>query len=90
MANDHSMNSNEWKIFNRDKKLFNQMQQNRYYCKCGHSVLITNKQEKAFCDWCKHWVYKDKDKQLEYDKKAQEQDNRVKKIKFKKELLKRL
>lgn len=32
----------------------------KYRCKCGHRVIITSKQDKNLCDWCGHWVFKNK------------------------------
>lgn len=83
MAKDYYMTPEEWLGFNRDTRMFKEYSNNRYYCKCGHSVAIPNSMEKIMCSWCKNYVYKDEDKQKEYDLKN-------KKAYFKKELLKRL
>ena len=90
MASDHFMTPNEWKAFNHDKKLFNTLEKNRYYCKCGHSVIITPKYEKAFCDYCHRWIYKDEEKQKEYDLKVEQEIQRLKNYQFRKEMRKRL
>ena len=60
---DHEMTHKEWQLFNRLKKLDKTIEQNRYYCYCGHSVTIFPNEERIFCTHCGHWVYKDKEKQ---------------------------
>lgn len=90
MDKDHEMSVSEWQMFNHDKKLFNTLEPNRYYCKCGHSVLITPSQERAFCSWCHYWVYKDKTKQEIYEKEIQQREEKLKSYEFRKELMKRL
>jgi len=42
-----------------DTKMFDMYAKNRYSCKCGHRVLILNK-DKKICSWCGRYVYKDK------------------------------
>ena len=90
MAKDYQMNQREWHMFNKDKKLFKSIADSRYYCKCGHSVCMSEKTERKFCDWCKHWVYKDPVKQEEYDNQIAQEEERLKSYKFRKELMKRL
>ena len=90
MAKDWKMNKREWSMFNHDIKMFNELEQNRYYCRCGHSVTISKSQPRIFCQWCKRWVYKDPDLQKEYDEKMKIEEEKVKRIKFKKELRKRI
>lgn len=60
---DHKMTQAEWQLFNHLKKLDRTIEQNRYYCYCGHSVAILPKEERIFCTHCGHWVYKDEEKQ---------------------------
>jgi len=31
-----------------------------YICKCGHRVVMNNRQTKVLCHWCNHYVYRDK------------------------------
>lgn len=31
-----------------------------YTCKCGHRVVMSNKRKKVLCNWCNHYVYRDK------------------------------
>lgn len=90
MVKDWSMSRSEWQRFNYDKKIFDNLQYNRYKCSCGHTVMIGNSQPRALCTHCNHWVYKDPIKQIEQDIKSSDEDAKVKRIKFKKELLKRL
>ena len=32
----------------------------KYYCSCGHSVIIPYNRDKKMCSWCNHWVHKKK------------------------------
>lgn len=57
---DHKMTNQEWSIFKKDQKRFNSLSSNRYYCYCGHSVLINPPETRTLCTHCGHWVYKDK------------------------------
>lgn len=51
------------KEFERMTKEFDRV---KYICKCGHRVVITNKQEKNICDWCGHYVFKNAKDEFEY------------------------
>lgn len=59
---DHSMTRDEWRTFKYDEKKFDSLAENRYYCYCGHSVVINPKETRVLCTYCGHWVYKDKQK----------------------------
>lgn len=37
---------------------------------CGHSMLL-GLQDKVICDWCKHYVFKDKQAEFKYRLKEQ-------------------
>lgn len=37
-----------------------------YKCKCGHSIVIANKNGVAECNWCHNNVFKDKKIEFEY------------------------
>ena len=37
-------------------------------CKCGHSVLITSKDGKELCNWCKRYVFASKEIEEKYRK----------------------
>lgn len=69
------------------QKIMNEYGEHRRYCKCGHSVVISPKYQRAMCSWCNHWVYEDEEKQKEYDKEI---GKREALLKFKKEMRKRL
>ena len=90
MAKDYQMNRAEWQRFKHDNKLFKTIAQNRFYCMCGHSVLITPSQEKALCSYCNRWIYRNQDKQKLYEEKVKLEEERLKQYRFRKELLKRL
>lgn len=87
MAKDYFMTHGEWRTFKQDKKRFDSLRDYRYYCRCGHSVIISKGQDRTFCDWCKHWVYKDEEEQMKYDSQIREREERMN---FKKEMRKYL
>lgn len=60
MDQDHKMNPNEWRMFNTDKKMFDFISNNRFYCTCGHSVIISPKETRILCRHCGEWIYRDK------------------------------
>ena len=90
MVRDWQMSQDEWILFNHDEKLFKFIADNRVYCKCGHSIVFSPNTERKLCTNCRYWVYKDIDKQREYDEKVEEEKKRLKKYKFRKELMRRL
>lgn len=55
--------------FKEQDKLFQEYSKYRYYCSCGHTVLIfpMEKREKKLCSHCGKYVYKDKEKQKKYN-----------------------
>ena len=46
-------------------KAFDIRTANKIKCKCGHTQLLGN-QDRVICDWCKHWIYKDKRTEFKY------------------------
>lgn len=69
---DHYMTSNEWEMFNHQKKVDKVYNQFRTYCpRCGHSIIMGANTEKKMCDWCKNWIFKDKRTEFEYGLKEQ-------------------
>lgn len=90
MVKDWYMRPDEWQQFNKDKKLFKFISENRHYCRCGHSLVIAPTSERKMCENCRRWVYKDPEKQKEYDEKIKEERKRLKAYKFRREMLKRL
>lgn len=59
------------KGFMYDKKLYESASRGRIYCQnCGHSLII-GKQDKVICDWCGHYVFKDKKAEFKYRLKEQ-------------------
>lgn len=54
----YKMTTAEWSAFKYREKLDRIMAQNRYYCKCGHSVIIMPKKNKIICSHCGHWIFK--------------------------------
>lgn len=60
MVKDWGMTSNEWRLFNKDKKMFKFYSENRYKCTCSHTVIIKPNETRVLCNYCGRWVYKDK------------------------------
>lgn len=87
MAKDNYMSPKEWQMFNEQKKKDKIYNDNRVYCKCGHSLSIFPKTINKICSNCGRLVFRDKELQDIYDR---EMEKREKKMKFKKELRKYL
>lgn len=89
-----SMTKNEWQMFNHQKKLDKVIEQNRFYCYCGHSVRILPSEERVFCNYCGHWIYRNKKRQnancKRIKKEYEEKLARIKRDKFKEEIKERL
>lgn len=45
---------------------YEEMQQFRVKCKCGHTNYIANKNGRCICSHCHNWVFKDKKTEFEY------------------------
>ena len=52
--------------FKEDDRMFQDVSKCGYKCKCGHSVIITNKLDKAICSWCGNLVFKTPKAEFEY------------------------
>lgn len=77
-----SMTKDEWQMFNHQKKLDKVVEQNRFYCYCGHSVRILPSEERVFCNYCGHWIYRDQKKQEQNCKRIKkEYEEKLKRIK---------
>lgn len=63
---EYQMTSDEWAIFNNDKKSFRFFADNRMYCKCGHSIMMRKDKDKIICSWCGHWIFKNKKDEFIY------------------------
>lgn len=57
--------------FKEVEKLHDAIVNNKFQCKCGHKVFIPNEKKKALCNWCGHYVYRDK--QLEFKEKLKKE-----------------
>lgn len=57
----HSYFSNGFKIVKERTKY-------KIYCKCGHSMIFypIEKKDRKLCEWCGHYVYKDKRIEFKY------------------------
>ena len=54
--------------FDEMSKLMTALKPYRVKCKCGHSMNLV-KRERAICEWCGHWVYKNKLIEMKYELK---------------------
>ena len=43
----------------------------RVKCKCGHSVIFPNKEDRIICGWCGHYVYKNDKAKFKYKLKEE-------------------
>ena len=75
---DHFMTNDEWRTFKHDNKKFKSLSKSRYYCYCGHSVIINPPEERTLCKWCGHWVYRDKNKYFKERLKGYINENTIK------------
>lgn len=48
------------------QKLQNEYLKHTYTCKCGHRVFILAKKDKVICNWCKNYVFKNKQDEFKY------------------------
>ena len=53
-------------------KIMEDMTKARKICKCGHSVLLTSRDNKQICGWCGEYVFKDKKAEFEYRMKEKQ------------------
>ena len=61
------------KIYEQDSRYFKELQNLKIKCPCGHSQLVIY--DKAICDWCGKWVYRDK--KQEFRERVKEKIRRV-------------
>jgi hypothetical protein len=70
------------------------IEQNRFYCYCGHSVRILPSEERVFCNYCGHWIYRDQKRQKQnckiIKKEYEEKLKRIKRERFITEMKERL
>ena len=43
-----------------------EINKHKYLCKCGKKVYIDRTREKALCDWCHRYVFKNKKDEVLY------------------------
>lgn len=53
-------------LFTLEVKASKQYENYKYYCKCGHSVIISPRKNKVLCNWCGHWVFKSEREEFKY------------------------
>lgn len=44
----------------RYERLADELDKVKYTCKCGHRVIIKDKESKTLCSWCNNYVFKSK------------------------------
>ena len=47
-------------------KILNDITKSRIKCKCGHSVVLPNRADKAICNWCGNYVFKNKEVEFKH------------------------
>ena len=57
---------NSYLDFKLMRKKLDDIQKSSHKCKCGHTVVITNKSGMAICSYCKNAVFRDKKTEFEY------------------------
>ncbi len=67
------------KSYKEIEKLATFYRYNRVKCKCGHSVLVTEKNGKQLCTWCNRYVFATPELEKEY--RLKEIKNRIGEIK---------
>lgn len=48
------------------QKLQDELNNYTYTCDCGHRVVILPQKDKVICNWCKHYVFKNKQEEFKY------------------------
>ena len=48
------------------QKLQDELNNYTYTCECGHRVVILPQKDKVICNWCKHYVFKNKQEEFKY------------------------
>lgn len=48
------------------QKLQDELNNYTYTCDCGHRVVILPQKDKVICNWCKHYVFKNKQDEFKY------------------------
>ena len=48
------------------QKYTDEIQKHKYQCRCGKKVYIDRTREKAVCDWCGRYVFKNKADEFRY------------------------
>ena len=52
--------------FTQMEKLQEELSNHTYTCNCGHRVVILPQKDKVICNWCKHYVFKNKQDEFKY------------------------
>lgn len=62
-----------------EKKMFDERAKFTRKCSCGHSIMVypTMKKDYITCSWCQKRVFKDSEKQREYDEKIKREEFRM-------------
>ena len=60
------------------QKKMNELDKSKYYCKCGHSLIIPAWIDRQICDYCGNYVYKNKETEFRYKLKGAINNAKVK------------
>ena len=61
----------EIRLYDQPTKFTMKEQDNMTHCKCcGHTVEFWHGENKVLCNWCNHWVYKNKKEEFKYKMKG--------------------
>lgn len=52
------------------KKTMDELEKNRHYCKCGHSMIIPYWVDRQLCSFCGNYVYQNKEIEFKYKLKG--------------------
>jgi len=52
--------------FTQMEKLQEELSNHTYTCNRGHRVVILPQKDKVICNWCKHYVFKNKQEEFKY------------------------
>lgn len=57
---------NDYLDFKEMQRKLDDIAKTTYKCKCGHTIVIANKDGRAICNYCGHMAFINKQKEFEY------------------------
>lgn len=55
-----------WMTNEEIQKYTDEIAKHKYQCKCGRKIYIDRTRDKAVCDWCHRYVFKNKKDEFKY------------------------